>query len=458
MNWQKRKLALILTILLLSSCQSRTILPLSPTIEIVALQSVSAPSATAEPTTQLPTMTPTFAPIPETSLAGLVISSPILGAPYEVPGVEPSTLVTPNGLGIINAEGKLIPFSDGGIFEGFSPSGVHLVYQRGFEHEYNDFIDNLYAYNAVTGETIELVDDLENEGGKRVLSWSQDERTLLYYNDYETVLFEAYGYFRPKQLLSADVITGHTKLLINDGYQFAVSPDQTRIAYTTGRLLDSKTEQEQGRSFGCFQPRIYNLNTASSQAFDVSQLSETPACLGYPQWSPDGKKLAWMGYFEDETFRPVVFHLQDHVARVYDPLEHKPRGSRGPTDWFFGEPSYGGDFEPAWMDDSVFWTPSYEVNVETGETATPRVRERLYNPRWNEDLENPDGTLRVSLTEERDTILIHDRNGDWLGSFLVDGLYEGPRWEILTSPFFSPGRNQLVSWSAFIPPSNTGNP
>jgi len=366
--------------------------------------------------------------------------------------------MTPNGLGIINAEGKLIPFSDGGVFEGFSPSGVHLVYQHGFEYEYNDFIDDLYVYNASTGETVQIVDDLENEGGKRVVSWSQAERTLIYYNDYETVLFEAFGYFSPKQLLSADVTTGQTKLLIKDGYQFDVSTDQTQIAYTTGRLLDSKTDQEQGNSFGCFQPYIYNIETASSQAFDVSQLTEKPVCLGYPQWSPDGESLAWVGYFEDDTFRPVVFHLQDEVGRIYDPLAQTPSASRRPTKWFFGESPSGAEFEPEWLDDSVFWTPSYEVNVETGEMSAPRVRKLPYHGRWNEELESPDGTLRVSLDEERDTILVRDRNGNLLASFIVDDLYEGPRYEMLTSMLFQPDLTYLVSWSPFIPPSNTGNP
>ena len=454
---QKSKpLLIVFVILLLTSCQP---LPPTPTRSETAIKATatSQPTTTPQPTTEPPTVTPTLIPVTQKSLAGLVISSPILGAPYEAPGVEPSTLVTPNGLGIINEEGKLIPFSDGGIFEGFSPSGVYIVYQHGFEYEYNDFIDNLYVYNTTTGETVEIVDDVENEGGKRVLAWSQDEQTLIYYNDYETVLFEAFGYFAPKQLLTADVTTGQTKLLIKDGYQFDVSPDQTQIAYTTGRLLDSKTDKEQGKRFGCFQPYIYNINTASSQAFDVSQLTEKPVCLGYPQWSPDGKSIAWMGYFEDDTFRPVVFNLQEKAGRIYDPLEQKPWASRGPTDWYFGEPASGGEFEPAWMDDSVFWTPSYEVNVETGETSAPRARRLPYHRRWNEDLESPDGTFRVSLNEERDTILVRDRNGNLLAPFLVDDLYEGPRHELLTSILFQPDMTQLVSWSPFIPLSNTGN-
>src|SRR5215216_4571934 len=161
MKTQKSKLLLFVFAILFTSCQS---LPPTPTLSETAMSA----TATPQPTVQPPTVTPTLIPFTQKSLAGLIISSPLLGAPYEAPGVEPSTLVTPNGLGIINAEGKLIPFSDGGIFEGFSPSGVYMVYQHGFEYEYNDFIDNLYVYNAMTGETVQIVDDVENEGGKRV--------------------------------------------------------------------------------------------------------------------------------------------------------------------------------------------------------------------------------------------------------------------------------------------------
>jgi hypothetical protein len=149
METQKSRLPLIVFVILLTACQS---LPSTPALSETAIQATatSQPTATPQPTSEPPTVTPTLISVTEKSLAGLIISSPLLGAPYEVPGVRPPESITPNGLGIINAEGKLISFSDGGLFEGFSPSGVHMVYQRGFEHEYNDYIENLYVYNATT--------------------------------------------------------------------------------------------------------------------------------------------------------------------------------------------------------------------------------------------------------------------------------------------------------------------
>jgi len=447
-----RSLLIVLTILILSACQSltATALPSQPAIET---------TATSQLATETPKATPTFISATKESLAGLIISSPILGTPQEHPGWQPTEMITPNGLGIINSEGELIKFSGAGLFESFSPSGVQIVYQHGFEDEYTDRIDNLYVYNSITGETVEIFDSLENEGGKTVISWLQDEQKFIYYNDYETVLFEAFGYFGARQLLLADVTTGQATLLINDGYQFDVSPDQTQIAYTTGEILDSKTDTGGSHRFGCFQPRIYNIALSSSQTFDVSQLKEKPVCLGHPKWSPDGRQIAWMGYFEDDTFHPVIFNLQDETGTIYKALNQKPKGSNLPNNWYFGEPYFGGSFEPDWIDNYTFWTPSYEVNIETGETSTPRAIDLPYNPGRNEYLESPDGSFNVSLNEERDLILLSNMNENFLGSFLLDDLYHGPKLEILTSKYglFMPGRTNIAGWSPFAPPPNIGN-
>src|SRR5688572_15841042 len=120
MKTQNSKFLLIVFVILFTSCQS---LPPTPTLSqtVIEATATSQPTATPQPTAEPAIVIPTLISVSKKSLAGLIISSPILGAPYEVPGVAPTTLVTLNGLGIINAEGKLIPFSDGGLFEGFSP-------------------------------------------------------------------------------------------------------------------------------------------------------------------------------------------------------------------------------------------------------------------------------------------------------------------------------------------------
>jgi hypothetical protein len=160
-----------------------------------------------------------------------------------------------------------------------------------------------------------------------------------------------------------------------------------------------------------------------------------------------------MGYFENDTFRPIIFDLEKNTGTIYASLDQKPMSSNMPVNWYFGEPYFKGDFDPAWIDETVFWTPSYEVNAETGETSTPRELKRPYNFRWNEYLESPDGSIQVSLNDAEDAILISDTNGTVLASLPVEDLYDGPRQEILTSSFILPGRNLIMGWSPFIPPA-----
>lgn len=439
----KTKIKILFMIFIISACQNSTETPL-PILE---------PTSTNLPATQTPN--PTLIPVSAKDLAGLIISSPILGTPQEHADIPPPKEITPNGLGIINSEGELIKFTGAGVFESISPSGTKIVYQRGFEDEYTDYIDNLFVYDLMTGTTTEIFDDIENEGGKRIVSWSQDEQQFIYYNDYYTVLFEAWGYFKPKQLFLADVKTGQTKFL-TEGYQFDISPDATQIAYTQGTLLEL-TSNVNGvdvvKDFACFQPYIYTIASSTSHSFNINQLDEKPLCLGYPKWSSDGKYIVWMGYFEDITFRPVIFDLKEGTTFIYKALEQEPVGVNVPVNWFFGDT----DTNPNWVDNFTFWTPSYEVNVETDEFSEPRIIDLPYNSRGKRSLESFNKLFNVSMNQERDSILVFDTNGNLLASFLINDLYTGTKYEIFTNGFFLAGYTRIVGWSPFAPPPNAGN-
>lgn len=403
-------------------------------------------TSTKPPVTQTPAQpTSTTFPVSAKDLAGLIISSPLLGTPQEIPETSPpNNMTTPNGLGIISLEGELIKIADAGFFEGISPSGTKIVYQFGYPYEVTSYFGNLSVYDITTGKTVEILDDLDFEGRKTVISWLQDEKKIIYYHDLLTVLFEAYGYFRPQQLFLADIKTGQAKLLL-EGYQFDVSPDGMQIAYTTGEILASKTIEYGGslnEVFGCFQPRIYSMVSGTSVSFDITSLSKSPICLGYPQWSPDGNYIAWIGYFEDDKFYPVIFNLKNQTAEIYQSLEENPSSSLLPTSWLRRE-------EPLWVDTSIYWAVSYEVNLETGAISIPREVTLPYSPWRNEYIQSPNGVLKASLNSERDQVILMDNSENFLSSFKLESLYSGERYETTSYPF---GVNIIEGWLPNAPP------
>lgn len=445
---RKKNSLFLFSFLILSACLGEN------DREFPEISSTVTPESTVEVqlTSTKPTVTQTL--IPPTSiknpvsakdLAGLIISSPLLGTPQEVSDVSPpNNVITPNGLGIINSKGELIKFADAGLFEGISPSGKMIVYQYGYPYEITEYVGDLNVYDITTGKTVEILDNLDFEGRKTVISWLQDEKKIIYYHDLLTVLFEAYGYFRPKQLFLADIKTGQTKLLL-EGYQFDVSPDGMQIAYTTGEILASKTIEYGGslnETFGCFQPRIYSMTSETSFSFDTTSLSRTPTCLGYPKWSPDGNYIAWIGYFEDDKFYPVIFDLKNQTVEIYQSLDEEPRSSLLPTNWLIGE-------EPLWVDTSVYWAVSYEVNIKNGEISTPREVKLPYAPWRDKYIHSPNGFIKASLNSERDQILLMDNNENFLSSFTLDSLYSGERYEIMYYPF---GVNVIEGWLPDAPP------
>jgi hypothetical protein len=160
-----------------------------------------------------------------------------------------------------------------------------------------------------------------------------------------------------------------------------------------------------------------------------------------------------MGYFEDDTFRPIIFNLEDMTGKVYDPLDQKPESSVLPTLWRFGEHYQ----DPIWVDRSTYWTPSYEIDVETSERSAPRELTHPDDYKRALYLKSPDGSLQVSMNNELDAILVSDPDENLLASFSVDELYDGPRQEILTDPYFLAGANHIVGWIPIKPPVLPGN-
>jgi hypothetical protein len=398
------------------------------------------PAVTSEPTSRPPTApapsaTPTPELVTEKSLAGLLVSSPALGSLQEF-GIQSY------GLGIVNEDGELVRIADPAQFDSYSPSGKKIVYQHGYSQGLTRYAYHLKVYHADTGQTVEVEDGLE--GVKEVITWLDSEPDkFIYFNNYGALLFEAYGYFEGQEILMADSSTGEVSLLLEDVFQFEVSPDQTLIAFTNGEQLKLQTDNMEYGA-GCFHPQLYNIAQAASSAFDLSSLSEEPVCAGYPMWAPDGKRIAWIGYFEDDTFRPIVFDVGTGKGKFYDEIPAHG-GGQFPGGW-------GINPSPGWIDERTFWTPNYEVDTETDTTSTSRENpwgEVIYSSE-PEPTTHPDGKLNVKLAEG--VIEVTYTNGNILASYALDDLYKGSKGPISFAdteyyPTFLP------DWSPYAPPA-----
>ncbi len=387
----------------------------------------AAPTVTPEPAVALPEPTSTLEPVSEKSLAGLIVSSPAFGA-QEDGGYW-------RGLGIINADGELIHVADEAWYLGYSPTGL-LVYQHGYGYGLERYAYNLKVYHAATGRTLEINDGLE--GIKEFLGWVDPAR-FVYVNHYDWLLFEAYGYFEGSEVLIADGEGGEATLLFEHAFQFKASPDRSQIAYTTGTKMEAESETMQPGA-GCFEAHIYDLASSTSTRFETEGLAESPLCMGYPEWSPDGKRIAWIGYFADGSFHPLVFDLEDGTGVVH-PAIKVFGGSQFPGGWSMGYP-------PAWIDEHTLWTEAYEVDVLTGQEASPR--ENTWTFRSSPAVTRADGRLAAELNDG--VLEIQAVNGAALASYALDDLYHGGRNRI----GFDAGEEfqaLIEDWGLFAPPA-----
>jgi Tol biopolymer transport system component len=206
-------------------------------------------------------------------------------------------------------------------------------------------------------------------GGPKRLEWSPDSQSILATAPDDTAIWlfdvtgktpvrtiatDRWAYFRPFQppsgkalliaksgggkhsLIAYDVATGHEKVLAADleGEDGAAvwSPDGSQVVY------NAAPEGEPGSS------RLFVVDADGTGA---RQLGTTPGIDIDPEWSPDGRQIAFTHYEESDGawgVRPIgIYSMADGTVRDVGPLPREVRsrypapddGSASPGEGFF---------------------------------------------------------------------------------------------------------------------------
>ena len=170
----------------------------------------------------------------------------------------------------------------------WSPTGKRAAIMT-FDHE--DWSYTPYVINLETGRSKNLTDDLripESKGIYGNMAWSPDGRWLTMADLWYVTNIVVHGH-----LYKVNIENGTFIRLTKRAWMFPIitawSPDGKKIAFSA--LKEPKVEGTPANR------DIFVMNADGSY---LTNITDHPAWEEFPAWSPDGKKIAFRGYRDNE--------------------------------------------------------------------------------------------------------------------------------------------------------------
>lgn len=179
-------------------------------------------------------------------------------------------------------------------------NGRDIIYAEHYE-------GNIYQINTLNGETTQLTN---SEFCKYDPTWSPDGNAIAYISSDDgrdnLYLADAHG------KNSRSLIQSEGEIPFTFSREYAWSPDGQQIAFSW--LIVESYEKH--------TVEIYTINVDGSNMKQVTHTLEENESL--PQWSPDGKRLAYLSYNEAErkTYINVLTLADGHLIRL-DPFKNE---------------------------------------------------------------------------------------------------------------------------------------
>ena len=132
---------------------------------------------------------------------------------------------------------------------------------------------------------------------------------------------------------------------------------------------------------------------------DRLQLTTSPMLVGWSQWSPDGKQIAFMARMPDRHWNIYVVPASGGSPRAMLPAEHDsvdPEWSPDGHSLMFGR-------IPDYMGEASALRAIYTLNVDTNQVTTLPGSENLYSPHWS-----PNGRYVVAMPTSEDKLMLFD--------------------------------------------------